>query len=107
MRYLLEMFSVSLVLTWLIELTVAAVMGLRDKKSIFLVLLVNLLTNPAAVLLCYLGVPQLPVEIVVMAVEAWIYSSFSKDPRWKIPHPIVLSIAANTIAWFAGILLQM
>lgn len=106
MRYLLEMFSVSLVLTWLIELTVAAVMGLRDGKSVLLVLLVNLLTNPAAVLLCHLGIPQLPVELAVIAVEAWIYTSFSKDDRWNIPNPMVLSVAANLIAWFAGILLQ-
>ncbi len=107
MRYMLEMFGISLGLTWLIELTVAAVMGLRDRKSIFLVLLVNLLTNPAAVLLCYLGIPQFPVEIAVMVVEAWVYVSFAKDPRWQIPHPIGLSVAANLIAWLAGIFLQM
>lgn len=107
MRYLFEMFTISLVLTWLIELTVATAMGLRGKKSIYLVLLVNLLTNPAAVLLCHLGIPQLPVEIAVIAVEALIYTSFSKDPRWQISHPIILSAAANMIAWFAGIILQM
>lgn len=107
MRYLFEMFTVSLVLTWLIELTVAAAMGLRGKKSIYLVLLVNLLTNPAAVLLCHLGIPQLPVEIAVITVEALIYTSFAKDSRWQIAHPIILSAAANLIAWFAGILLQM
>lgn len=107
MRYLLEMFTVSLVLTWLIELTVATAMGLRGKKSMYLVLLVNLLTNPAAVLLCHLGTPQLPVELAVIAVEAWVYTSFSKDDRWQISHPIILSVAANLIAWFAGILIQI
>lgn len=107
MRYLLEMFSVSLILTWLIELTVAVVMGLRDRKSILLVLLVNLMTNPAAVLLCHLGTPQLQVELAVMAVEGWVYRSFSKEDRWDIRHPIALSITANLSAWFAGILLQM
>lgn len=107
MRYLLEMFTVSLVLTWLIELTVAAVMGFRDRRSLLLVILVNLLTNPAAVLLCHLGIPQLPVELAVIAVEAWVYTSFSKDDRWQISHPIILSVAANLIAWFAGIFLQM
>lgn len=107
MRYLIEMFTVSLILTWLVELTVATAMGLRGKKSIYLVLLVNLLTNPAAVLLCHLGTPQLPVELAVIAVEAWVYTSFSKDDRWQISHPIILSVAANLIAWFAGIFLQM
>lgn len=107
MWYLFEMFSVSLVLTWLIELTVAAVMGFRDRRSILLVILVNLLTNPAAVLLCHLGIPQLPVELAVIAVEACVYTSFAKDTRWQIPHPIGLSVAANLIAWFAGIILQM
>lgn len=107
MRYLFEMFSISLGLTWLLELAVAACMGLRDRKSIFLVLLVNLLTNPAAVLLCYLGIPQLLVELAVIAVEACVYTSFSKDPKWQIPHPVILSAAANLVAWIGGMLLQM
>ena len=106
MRYLLEMFLISLGLTWLIELTVAAFLGLRDKKSMLLVLLVNLLTNPAAVLICHLGIPELPVELAVMAVEAFVYTSFSKDERWQITHPVILSVSANLIAWLAGILLQ-
>ena len=106
MRYMLEMFSISLALTWLIELTVAAILRLRDRKSMLLVLLVNLLTNPAAVLICHLGIPELPVELTVMAVEAFIYTSFSKDERWQITHPVILSVSANLIAWFAGILLQ-
>lgn len=106
MRYLLEMFLISLGLTWLIELTIAAFFGLRDKKSMLLVLLVNLLTNPAAVLICHLGIPELPVELAVMAVEAFVYTSFSKDKRWQITHPVILSVSANVIAWFAGILLQ-
>ena len=71
-----------------------------------LVLLVNLLTNPAAVLICHLGIPELPVELAVMAVEAFVYTSFSKDERWQITHPVILSVSANVIAWFAGILLQ-
>lgn len=106
MRYMLEMFSISLALTWLIELTVAAILRLRDRKSMLLVLLVNLLTNPAAVLICHLGIPELPVELAVMAVEAFVYTSFSKDERWQITHPVILSVSANLIAWFAGILLQ-
>ena len=71
-----------------------------------LVLLVNLLTNPAAVLICHLGIPELPVELAVMAVEAFVYTSFSKDKRWQITHPVFLSVSANLIALFAGILLQ-
>lgn len=101
------MFTVSLVLTWLIELSVAVTMGLRGRKSIVLVLLVNLLTNPAAVLLCYLGIPQFPVELGVIGIEAFVYTVFSKDHRWKLPNPIALSVAANLAAWFAGILLSM
>ena len=50
--------------------------------------------------------PELPVELAVMAVEAFVYTSFSKDERWQITHPVILSVSANLIAWFAGILLQ-
>ena len=107
MRFLLEMFGVSLGLTWLIELPVGFVLGMRGGRNILLMLLVNLLTNPAAVLLCFLGIPQLPVEIAVVIVEVLIYYWFSRDENWKIPHPVGLGIGANVISWVSGILLQM
>lgn len=105
--YLLEMFGVSLGMTLLIELPVGFVMGMRGWKYALLMGLVNVLTNPAAVFACWLGAPQLPVEIVVVAVEACVYYWFSKDNGWTIRHPVALSVAANAISWISGILIQM
>lgn len=101
--YLLEMFGISLLLTLVIELMIALLWGIRSKKQILLVVLVNVLTNPAAVLLCWLGIPQLPVELAVVLAEALIY----RDPAWKIPHPVLLAVVCNVISWGTGILIQL
>lgn len=101
------MFGASLGLTLLIELPIGMAMGLRRKKHLLLMILVNVLTNPAAVLLCWLGVPQIPVEIAVFLVEAGIYYWFSREESWNIQHPLWLSLAANLISWGSGVLIQM
>ena len=106
-RYILEMFGISLGLTLLIELPIGFAMGMREKKHILLMILINVLTNPAAVLLCWLGVAQIPVEIAVFLVEAGIYYWFSKDDKWQIKHPILLALLANLISWTSGILIQL
>lgn len=78
-----------------------------------LVVLVNLLTNPPAVLLCWLSRMYLPpfltlpvqlsVEAAVVAVEAWIYCSFMEKPGWQTGRPLLLAVAANLCSWTMGI----
>ena len=78
-----------------------------------LVVLVNLLTSPLAVLLCWLGRMYLPpflslpvqllVEAAVVAVEAWIYRSFMEKPGWQTGRPVLLSVTANVCSWTIGI----
>ena len=105
--YLLKMFGISLGLTLVIELAIGYLMGMRKRKHILLMVLVNVLTNPAAVLLCWLGAAEIPVEIVVFLVEAGVYYWFSKDNNWQIKHPVLLSLIANFISWTSGILIQL
>ncbi len=140
--YLVKMFGISLGLTVVVELIVAFVVrfcarhvgkaGCKtgDAESLalqnqqpglvwgskrhmaLLVVLVNVLTNPAAVLLCWLGRMFLPsffyfpveilVEIAVVAVEAWIYRSFKDKPGWQIGWPILLSVVTNGCSWILG-----
>lgn len=110
--YLIRMFGVSLALTVAIELAVAYLLGMRTGKNMFLVVLVNLLTNPPAVLcnwLCslylayYRRIPvQLITETVVVASEAFIYYIFSRDRRWTVSRPVLLSFAANGCSWLLG-----
>ena len=101
------MFGISLGLTLLIELPIGFVMGMCGKKHILLMVLINVLTNPAAVLACWLGAAQIPVEIAVFLVEAGIYYWFSKDEGFTVKHPVLLALLANLISWASGILIQL
>lgn len=105
-KYLLEMFAGSLLLTLVLELPIAWCMGLRGRRLLLLVVLVNILTNPVAVLLHWLGVPQIAIEAAVIAVEAAVYCSFSHDDQWIIPHPVLLAWVANSVSWVLGVLIQ-
>ena len=102
MREIVEMFAVSFALTLLIEFAVFLCFGLRSRRCLKLLLLVNLLTNPAAVLLHWLGIPQIPIEIAVVLVEWQVYRPFSQE----IPHPFALSLTANGVSWGLGLLIQ-
>ncbi len=101
----------SLLLTLLVEGAVAFLWGLRGRKNLLIVLLVNILTNPVAVLVywlyqIYAGEHSLPVqiliELVVVTVEAYVYRSFAEDDRFQIPRPIRLAIVANVFSWGMG-----
>lgn len=100
------MFGVSLGLTLLLELPVGFCMGMREGKYLALMVLVNILTNPAAVFICWLGGLEPLVELLVVIVEAAVYKWFSDGERWKIAHPLLLSVSANGFSWITGILLQ-
>ena len=114
--YFVKMFGISLGLTILIELAVAAPFGMRTRKKILLVLLVNVLTNPPAVLAYWLlgrflpevtGILlQLPIEAVAVAAAAFVYCSFAKEPQWEINHPIALTVTANLCSWLCGVMLS-
>lgn len=112
--YLIRMFGISLMLTIAIELAIAILFGMRMRKNMLLVVLVNVFTNPPAVLcnwLCRLYLPdyhrvavQLAIEAVVITVEALIYSGFARDERWRIRKPVLFSLTANGCSWLLGVL---
>lgn len=113
---MIRALAISLVLTFLLELFVAWIMGIRTRESIILILLVNILTNPAAVYLSYLLaelnpavnplVLQVPVEIVVLFAEAFIYKTFSKHEEYSLKRPILYAFAANAFSWGIGVILN-
>lgn len=94
-------FSVSLILTLLFELMVALLWGVR-RKGLLLVVLVNILTNPAAVLLSALlgdgRIVRLILEGAVILLEGFYYERYGKG----ISHGYLLSAAANTISYGLG-----
>ena len=109
-----QMFVVSLGATIGLEILVLLMLGEQSKKNIFLLVMVNILTNPQAVYLAYLGktifsvhelLIEVPIEIGVVLLEVAIYIWFSKDENWKIKRPILLGILANIFSWTIGILL--
>ena len=112
--YLIRMFGVSLMLTLVTELAIAFVFGLRTGKNMLLVVLVNVLTNPPAVLcnwLCRMYLPdyhrisvQLAIETVVVIVEAFVYCLYARDERRQIKRPVLLAFAANGCSWLLGLL---
>lgn len=98
----LQMFGVSLGLTVLIELAVARYFGLKTRDLLLVVLLVNVLTNPAAVWMhVFLEFPQIPVELLVVITEYYVYRQF------QITQPLRFSLVANGISWGLGLILQM
>lgn len=144
--YLMKMFCGSLALTLMIELAVIFPLQwflcknsrrghlpdasgpfspdrtdtrpIRPKWAniLLLVILVNVLTNPPAVLLCWLGRVFLPsafyrpvqpaVEAAVVIVEARVYGSFAEKEQWQMRRPVLTAVTANVCSWLLGILLS-
>ena len=101
-------FAVSLGLTLLLEVPVAYSWGLRSRQDLTVAVLVNVLTNPAVVLLNGLlsAAPwwavQLPLEAAAIAVEGFCYRHCGEN----ICRPYLLSLCANCISYGAGLVLN-
>lgn len=91
---------VSLSLTLVIELIFALTWGVRGKK-LWLVVGMNVLTNPAAVTVHFLfpAFPVLVLEAAVVAVEGLC-------ARGDIRRPWLFALLANILSWSVGLLLQ-
>lgn len=104
MNDLLLRFVISLFLTLAIELVVACLFRVKG-KDLLLVGLVNVLTNPVAVLFSAFagntrGV-QLAIEAVVILAEGWYYKKYSNT----VKSGYVFSLTANGISYAIGIIL--
>ena len=106
--FLLPSLVISLVLTLIFELLFALVWGVR-KKGLLLVVLMNILTNPAVVLLhfictAFLGwtgfLPVLILEIAAIAAEGFCC-------RGMIKKPWLFAVCANVFSYTIGELLQL
>lgn len=95
-------FAISLGLTLLLELPFVYLWGLRNRHDLTLAVLVNVLTNPAAVFLHTLGIPALPLEAAVVAVEGICYRFRGEHIR----HPWRLALWVNVFSYGVGCLLN-
>ena len=108
--------GLSLVLTLVLELGFFLIVkaGTRnyDKKDLLLVVMVNILTNPAVVLLYWLAtlytdlnrvIILAPLEVLAVLVEGYVYSKYGRTFK----HPYIFSVAANVFSFGMGILIQI
>ena len=102
---MISILAISLALTLAVEVPVAFCWGLR-RRDLLLCMLVNLLTNPAVVLLHTLF-PAVwitaALEAAAVGAEGFYYSRFGADIR----RPWALALAANLLSYSAGVLLNL
>ncbi|MBR4986081.1 MAG: hypothetical protein IKY83_10120 [Proteobacteria bacterium] len=109
---LIILHIIALALSILIELSVALIAGYRDRKTLKVVILAQIITNPIVVLisnLCiiYTALPiwafHAPLEIAALCVEWLIYRRYAK----KIHSPFLFSLAANASSYIIGVVLSV
>ncbi len=105
-EYILSSLAISLFLTLILELTFSLFFKLKS-KALLLTVLVNILTNPAVVilflLLCrYYSLSEFAViavlEIIAVIIEGMIY----KTGCAEIKRPFLFSLGANTFSYICG-----
>ena len=103
---MIQSLVVSLVLTLVLELGFALVWGVRG-KGLVLVFLMNVLTNPAVVLLHsfavhFCGWPRIPV---VLVLEAAAVVAEGVCCRGMIRRPWLFALLVNLFSYSVGVLL--
>ena len=103
-----------LILTIVIELIVGLILSIRNKKDIFSIIIVNVITNPIVVLsqsiiriktnytIEVIGI--IILEILVVLVEGLIYK---KVLKYKELNPFIFSLLLNSSSFFIGELINM
>lgn len=109
---MLTVLAASLLLTLLFEECFALAWGLRGKRELGLVALVNVLTNPPVVLLYYTAtrlwrwnaVPVTAVlEAAAVLVEWRCYQAYSE----RVRRPFLFALLANLFSYGAGCVINL
>jgi hypothetical protein len=102
-----------LILTIVIELIFAIILGIRDKKDILNVILVQVLTNPIVVTIPYLiyiefGYIPYKVSIYILEVLAVLIEGFvySKTLKYKKINPYLFSFLLNLFSYSLGLVIN-
>ena len=108
---LLSSLGVSLLLTIVLETGFFFIAGKREKKDLLLLMLVNILTNPAVVLLYWLAVLyaglnsviiMIPLELFAILAEGYYYKKYGCG----FHRPYLFSFAANMFSFWIGVAIQ-
>lgn len=111
MNALAVSLAASLVLTVVLELSFLAALGVRERKDLALVVLVNVLTNPAVVLLHFLAVyragwNRVPVTIVLEAAAVLVEAHYYRRCGKAIHRPLLCALSANLFSYTMGFIIN-
>ncbi len=108
---MLQSLGISLILTLTAELAFVFLIGIRRRKDVLLVVLVNIMTNPPTVILYHLLTGYagcsplfitLALEAPVIYIEAVIYKKYGHSIR----RPLLVSLFANLLSFATGYFLR-
>lgn len=102
---------ISLGLTELLEFSLGYIIGLRNKKDFILIALVNVMTNPAVVLLNTLIAQETKLShfLIVALLETaafWIEGACYKRNAENIRRPYLFSFQANAFSYIMGLVIS-
>lgn len=107
---MIESLTISLFLTVVIEVSLAAIAKVRDEENLTTVLWVNVLTNPVVVFIANMismifenyfitMVSIYILEILVLIVEGFLFKKYLKNVKMK---PYLFALYLNGISFFIG-----
>lgn len=109
----IKILIVSLSSTIIIELLVAILLKIRNKKDILNIVLVNIMTNPLLVTITlyinifyglkYRNILIYPLELLVVLTEGRIYK---KHLNYKKINPYLLSLILNASSYLIGLVIN-
>ena len=108
---ILTSLAVSLILTLALESGFFFIAGKRNVKDWLLLVMANIITNPAVVLLYWLAVLYtglhravitIPLELAAVLVEGRCYKKYGDNFK----RPYLFSIAANVFSFGTGVIIQ-
>ena len=102
---------VSLILTLMIETAFFFLVGKRNKKDLLLLVLVNILTNPAVVFLYWMAMLHTNLNRIIVIMHLELFAILTEGAYYKkygqdFKRPYLFSIAANVFSYGTGVLLQ-
>ena len=109
---MLTILAVSLGLTLLFEELFALVWGLRGRRELTIVALVNVLTNPAVVLTYHTltGLPGWNAAVVTAALEAaaiGVEWYFYRTCSEQLKRPFLFALLANGLSYGLGCVINL
>ena len=102
-----------LVFTILIEVVVGLIIGVRNKRDILNIILVNVFTNPLVTsipVLIYINFRTTPYIISVILLEIFAFVSegfiYKKTLTYKRINPFIISLILNLSSYLIGLLIN-